>query len=164
MSEGHRESPSRIWLRRRSVWLLPRVSVPQERSDLYARIGRMIGEIRRARGWTQEQLAEAASIETSYLARIEGGTRRATLDKLSSIATALDVEIVQLLGVGSATDITLRGLPPNLARALGRLTYPQLELLGEIAVVLHERARALLPEESMVRSPTRPYRRKPRMR
>jgi transcriptional regulator with XRE-family HTH domain len=138
--------------------------VAQERSDLYARIGRMIGEIRRARGWTQEQLAEAASIETSYLARIEGGARRATLDKLAAIAAALDVEIVHLLNVGSASDMMFRGLPPNLTRALGRLTYPQLELLGEIAVVLHERARALLPEESVVRSPTRPYRRKTRVR
>lgn len=138
--------------------------MPHERSDLYARIGRMIGEIRRARGWTQEQLAEAASIETSYLARIEGGARRATLEKLAAIAAALDVEIVQLLSVASASEAPIRGLPPNLTRALGRLTYPQLELLGEIAVVLHERARALLPEESAVRSPMRPYRRRPRLR
>lgn len=46
---------------------------------------------------TQEQLAERADIGASYLARIEIGTRRPTLDVLGRIADALGVPLHRLI-------------------------------------------------------------------
>lgn len=65
--------------------------------SFYEQLGRRIATLRRARFVTQETLAERASIGNSYLARIEAGNRKPTLDVLHGIAGALGVPIGRLL-------------------------------------------------------------------
>ncbi len=48
-------------------------------------------------GLTQEQLAERAGIGASYVARIEVGQRRPTLDVLAELAESLGVPLHRLL-------------------------------------------------------------------
>jgi transcriptional regulator with XRE-family HTH domain len=50
-----------------------------------------IKEIRTARGWTQDQLAEVAGMSRSHIAMIVSGARRVNTDRLDAIARALDV-------------------------------------------------------------------------
>jgi transcriptional regulator with XRE-family HTH domain len=63
----------------------------------YRQLGSRIGRLRAKAGLTQEVLAERSGIGASYLARIEVGSRRPTLDVLGAIAAALDVPLHRLV-------------------------------------------------------------------
>lgn len=63
----------------------------------YRHLGARIARLRTGRRMTQEALAERADIGPSYVARIETGTRRPTLDVLGQIADALNVPLHRLV-------------------------------------------------------------------
>lgn len=63
----------------------------------YRTLGGRIARMRTRSGLTQEQLAERAGIGASYVARIEVGQRRPTLDVLAELADALGVPLHRLL-------------------------------------------------------------------
>lgn len=54
-----------------------------------------IAELRRARGWTQERLAEASTVAVRTIQRLEAGSE-ASLETLSLLADALDVTVSEL--------------------------------------------------------------------
>lgn len=65
--------------------------------DLYlTKIGALVRDARKHRGWTQTQLAEALSTSQSAVARIEQGRQNVSLELLARIGTALDTGLVQL--------------------------------------------------------------------
>lgn len=67
----------------------------QEQFGLRAR------DLRKKRGWTQEQFAEAAGRHWTYIGGIERGERNITLQVVADIALALDVDIGELFrGLG----------------------------------------------------------------
>jgi UDP-N-acetylglucosamine 1-carboxyvinyltransferase len=68
--------------------------VPTVTEDYLARIGNLIRDARRHRGWTQTQLAEQLSTSQSAVNRIERGHQNLTLDMVARIGAALDSEIV----------------------------------------------------------------------
>ena len=104
---------------------------------IYREVGQRIAALRKGRGLTQERLAEAAGIETSYLARIETGARRPTLDKLANIAALLRVPIANLFR-DEQEKPDADALPPTLAKAIRGMAYPDVELLGQIAATIRE--------------------------
>jgi transcriptional regulator with XRE-family HTH domain len=66
-------------------------------TDICVRVGRRIRELRHAKGWSQQLLADHAQIERSHLSRLEEARREPGLRVLERIATALDVEIEELV-------------------------------------------------------------------
>ncbi|GAA0951590.1 UDP-N-acetylglucosamine 1-carboxyvinyltransferase [Nonomuraea longicatena] len=64
--------------------------------DYLVRIGRLIRDARRHRGWTQLQLAEALATSQSAVHRIERGNQNISLEMIARIGEALDSEIVSL--------------------------------------------------------------------
>lgn len=54
-------------------------------------------DLRAARGLTQEQLCESAGVSVDAVNRIENGTRVPTIGTLASLATALGVEVGDLV-------------------------------------------------------------------
>lgn len=54
-------------------------------------------ELRASRGLTQEQLCESAGVSVDAVNRIESGTRVPTIATLASLATALGVEVGDLV-------------------------------------------------------------------
>lgn len=63
--------------------------------------GARIRQLRKKRGWTQEQLAEAAGRHWTYVGGIEHGERNVTLQVAADIASALAVDIEDLFrGLG----------------------------------------------------------------
>lgn len=66
-------------------------------TKLRRQVGRRIGALREARGWTQEELAEKVGVSARYLQSIEAGTENLTLDSLAKIGNALRVEARELL-------------------------------------------------------------------
>ena len=61
-------------------------------SDICERVGRRIRALRRAKGWSQQLLADHAELERAHLSRLEDGRREAGLRVLERIAIALEVE------------------------------------------------------------------------
>lgn len=108
----------------------------------YQRLGARLARLRHDAGLTQEQLAEKAGVGASYVARIETGNRKPTLDVLGSLADALEVPIHRLL----ADDRELRAGEigwTKAARALGeaveRLPAADVAHLLRLAQRLSER-------------------------
>lgn len=102
--------------------------------DFYEELGRRVAEIRKSRSLSQEQLGERANVGPSYVAHIEIGTRRPTLDVLLKISGALNVPLWRLITDDRMTadertwDATsrdlaekVRGLDPDDLRALSYL-------------------------------------------
>ena len=64
-------------------------------------LGRRVRELRRRRGWTQEQLADASGRHSTYIGGVERGERNVTMQVAHDIASALGVSMEQLFrGVG----------------------------------------------------------------
>jgi transcriptional regulator with XRE-family HTH domain len=59
-------------------------------------LGKRIRERRRARGWTQEDLASKADIDRSYIGGVERGERNLTFTILCDICSALECDVASL--------------------------------------------------------------------
>src|SRR5690348_5063273 len=66
--------------------------------DYLRRIGNLIRDDRKHRGWTQQQLADVLATSQSAVNRIERGHQNLSLEMLARIGEALDSEIVALGG------------------------------------------------------------------
>ena len=62
--------------------------------DYLSRIGNLIRDARKHRGWTQQQLADVLSTSQSAVNRIERGHQNITLEMVARIGEALDSEIM----------------------------------------------------------------------
>ena len=69
--------------------------------DYLARIGHLIRDARKHRGWTQQQLADVLNTSQSAVNRIERGHQNLSLEMLARIGEALDSQIVSI-GTGPA--------------------------------------------------------------
>jgi transcriptional regulator with XRE-family HTH domain len=59
--------------------------------------GKRVRQLRTAAGWTQEQLAEAAGITTTYTSDLERGTKVPSLTIVLRISRAFRVPVADLL-------------------------------------------------------------------
>src|SRR6195952_1592462 len=64
--------------------------------DYLARIGMLIRDARKHRGWTQQQLADELRTSQSAINRIERGHQNLSLEMIARIGEALDSPIVSL--------------------------------------------------------------------
>jgi transcriptional regulator with XRE-family HTH domain len=60
-------------------------------------VGGAIRALREARGLTQEQLADLASVHRTYVGSVERGERNVTVETLSRFAEALEVRPSEIL-------------------------------------------------------------------
>ena len=70
------------------------------------RFGKRLQNARKARGITQEELAERLRVDRNHITRMERGIRVCSIDLLVEIAVLLDV----------STDYLLAGTAPNSTR------------------------------------------------
>jgi UDP-N-acetylglucosamine 1-carboxyvinyltransferase len=76
--------------------------------DYLSRIGNLIRDARKHRGWTQTELAEVLATSQSAVNRIERGHQNLSLEMLARIGEALDSEIVSL-GVPGPMHLRVKG-------------------------------------------------------
>src|ERR1700750_3246349 len=88
--------------------------------DLDALVRRRIRDLRAARGWSLDELAERCFLSPSTLSRIETGHRRIALDQLAPIARALGTTLDQLVESVTDDDVVFR---PATDRERGRTTW-----------------------------------------
>lgn len=63
----------------------------------YTRMGERIRQVRKAKGWSQDELSKKCGISMSFLGHIERGTRIMSLETFTSICTVLDTNADELL-------------------------------------------------------------------
>lgn len=68
---------------------------------LRVQFGRKLRALRKQRGITQEQLAEAASISVDFLSLVERGINAPSFETLEKLACALDMPVKQLFNFDS---------------------------------------------------------------
>ena len=74
----------------------------------YTKIGMRIRQVRKVKGWSQDELAKKCGISMSFLGHIERGTRIMSLETFVSICGALDAGADELLwGVANPSDAVL---------------------------------------------------------
>lgn len=59
-------------------------------------LGNRIRQMRRDYGWTQEELADRAAIDRSYIGGVERGERNLTFTILCQICEALECDVAKL--------------------------------------------------------------------
>jgi len=64
--------------------------------NIQKQLGSRIRDLRKKRGWTQEQLAAVAGRHWTYIGGIERGERNITVEVVGDIARALDVNVEEL--------------------------------------------------------------------
>lgn len=62
------------------------------------KVGERIREFRKAKGFTQDELASKLGISQQMIAQYENSRRTPKVESLKKIATALDVSVLSLLG------------------------------------------------------------------
>jgi transcriptional regulator with XRE-family HTH domain len=65
-------------------------------ADLLVRLGDRIRKLRKARGWTQVEMAELVGIDRSFLADVERGKRNISVLNLELIAHGFKISLSQL--------------------------------------------------------------------
>lgn len=82
--------------------------MPDSPHDYLRRIGGLVRDARKHRGWTQSQLADALGTSQSAINRIEQGNQNLSLEMLTRISDSLDSEIVSL-GTGGPMHLRVAG-------------------------------------------------------
>ena len=66
------------------------------RNDIRVRFGQRLRQLRRARGWSQEELAFRAGLHRTYVSSTERGQRNVALVNLEKLSKALEVEMAEM--------------------------------------------------------------------
>jgi transcriptional regulator with XRE-family HTH domain len=65
-------------------------------TDILTEFGETIRAIRKSKGWSQEELAEASGLHRTYIGSIERGEQNVSLKNIKRLADALGVPIANL--------------------------------------------------------------------
>lgn len=65
--------------------------------EIRRRVGQQIKVLREAKGWSQEELADKASLHRTYVSGVERGIRNPTLTVLERFAKAFSVSFGKLI-------------------------------------------------------------------
>ena len=81
-------------------------------ADVAKVFGRRIAELRRARGWTQQHVADEAGMDVEFYKRVERG-RIMKLQTLARVLRALEVRAGDFLTLRDPGHVPTRGRPPR---------------------------------------------------
>ena len=70
--------------------------MPKRAEGVSKAVGKRIRDLRKKKGWSQEQLADEAAMHRTYMWGIEQGRRNPSLRHLTRIADALEVDLAAL--------------------------------------------------------------------
>ena len=70
--------------------------MPRRRDPLLRAMGSRVRQLREAKRWTQEALAERADLDRSYIAGIETGLRNPSVKAMSKVARGLGTSLSEL--------------------------------------------------------------------
>ncbi len=71
------------------------------KNELHIKFGKRVRELRKERGWSQEEFADRCGLDRTYVSGIERGVRNPTLEIIGMISAGLNVEICVLFHLTS---------------------------------------------------------------
>jgi len=89
-------------------------------SNLREQVGHAIRHQRKAKGWSQDELASKASRSVEMINRIERGRVAPGFDTLEALAGAFQVPVRDLFGIGAYA--VRSGRDDGLVRLIGRIS------------------------------------------
>ncbi|MBU4492289.1 MAG: helix-turn-helix transcriptional regulator [Euryarchaeota archaeon] len=104
-------------------------------------IASRIRTCRVAKGWTQDRLAEEASLAATFVSRIESGSRLLSVVSLCRLAAALDVDAYELM-VSAEKIQTLDYKTKQLIAVLNKSKPAEISLYLEITAALRKKKRS----------------------
>lgn len=69
----------------------------ESEAELCIQFGRHLARIRKAKGWSQERLANESGLARSYVGDVERGIRNIALVNICKIADTLEVDVIELM-------------------------------------------------------------------
>lgn len=96
----------------------------------YYQLGQRVRKYRRARDWSQEQLAEKVFISVPHMSHIETGNTKLSLQVFVDLARALEVSADDLLG---NNETGCKIAVSELASLLDSCTPEQAHVISEVA-------------------------------
>ena len=60
------------------------------------KFGKRIRDLRKQKGWSQEELADKVDLHRTYIGAIERGEQSVSIDKIEALAKGLKVSLVEL--------------------------------------------------------------------
>lgn len=67
-------------------------------------LGEYVRRLRKSRGWTQEQLAERANVDQTFVSQVETNKTRPSFEYMKRLADGLAVPVDELLGAAGLLD------------------------------------------------------------
>ncbi|PBB34347.1 helix-turn-helix transcriptional regulator [Mesorhizobium sp. WSM3882] len=108
--------------------------------DLRKRFGRLVMTHRKRAGYTQEQLAERASVSIDTVSKIEIGATGARFPMIEKIAAALEIDPAELFSPEIPSGALRRGLLLELTTRLAGLSEDELRWInGVVEAALRSR-------------------------
>lgn len=98
-------------------------------------VGDRIRDIRKAKGLTQQELAELSNLDDAYIGSVERGERNFSIDSLEKIVIALKVkpsEFLQSYDKQNAVEAAKRGAIDEYAIAVSGLNVEEIERIKRI--------------------------------
>ncbi len=89
-----------------------------------------------AKGFTQEQLCERAGISLDAVSRIEGGSRSPTLDTLERLASALGIQVGELVYAGAVAPLAVALPVQRITRLLETRSSKTQEVVESVVRVV----------------------------
>ncbi|MFH1672415.1 MAG: helix-turn-helix domain-containing protein [Pseudomonadota bacterium] len=67
--------------------------------NIHEKIGQRVQTPRKAKGWTQEELADKSGLHSTYIGGIERGERNATIASFQKVAESLGITLAELFRI-----------------------------------------------------------------
>lgn len=107
--------------------------------DLRNIVGSRVRAIRKARGFTQQKLAELSELDDAYIGSVERGERNFSINTLEKIVKALEIQPAELFERHSGLEdleLAQRRVQDEFSVMLSTLSIEQIETLGRIIAEL----------------------------
>jgi transcriptional regulator with XRE-family HTH domain len=96
---------------------VPPVENPED--DLRRALGVRLTQLRKAKGWSQKELARRAQVDPGRLSKLERGVHRASLDELTRLSVALNTGLDELVFGASSLEVSWQRLLRELEESGG---------------------------------------------
>ncbi len=104
----------------------------------YGKTGMRIRQVRKAKGWSQDELSKKCGISMSFLGHIERGTRIMSLDTFARICGALGVGADELLwGIAHPSDSLREMWNPSEERSADSYSI-YIKIMQSVAEIMNE--------------------------
>lgn len=115
-------------------------------------VGARVRELRKARGWTLEELAAKADKHYTYIGGLERGDRNVTLEVLGSVAAALAVPLKGLFGFDRhPLEVGLNAASDDILSAIQRGFRTVIDTKGKLAEYFLNHELQDLQDEGVIR-------------